>query len=107
MSKSGQPATLTRELRAPIIEISESGCLIESRRPLEVGTVGTLRLQLGAEEYADDFEVVRCQAVDRAPSLYHVAVRLLWTTPRHARSIRHAVALHAAELEPPDTVVVM
>ena len=28
------------------------------------------------------FEVVRCQAVERERSLYHVAVRFLWTTPR-------------------------
>ena len=56
-----------RELRARIINISESGCLIETRRRLEVGTVGTLQLQLGTGEFRDDFEVVRCQAVEGAP----------------------------------------
>ena len=107
MWMSDQPAVLMRELRARIIDISESGCLIEVRRRLDVGTVGTLQLQLGTGEFRDDFEVVRCQAVEGARSLYHVGVRFLWTTPRHAGSIRHAVARHVAELEPPDATWLM
>jgi hypothetical protein len=95
----GRSATLMRELRARVIDISQSGCLIQTRRRLDVGMVGTLQLQLGTGEFRDDFEVVRCQAVARERSLYHVAVRFLWTTPRHICSIRYAVALHAAEFE--------
>lgn len=107
MSRSEQRALLTRELRARIIDISESGCLMEVRRQLDVGTVGTIRLQLGTGEYGDDLEVVRCQPVEGARSLYHVGVRFLWTTPRHAGSIRHAVALHVAEMDPPDATWLM
>jgi hypothetical protein len=94
-----RPAVLMRELPARVIDISESGCLIESRRLLEVGTVAALRLKLGTEEYADDVEVVRCQAIKGARSTYNVGVRFLWTTPRHAGSIRHAVACYVAELK--------
>jgi hypothetical protein len=107
MYRSDQPAVLTRELRARIIDLSESGCLMEVRRRLDVGTVGTLELQLGTAEVRDDFEVVHCRAVDRARSIYHVGMRFLWTTPRDVGSIRHAVARHAAELEPADTTSVM
>ena len=107
MSMSELSAVLMRELRARIIDISEAGCLIEIRRRMEVGTVGTLQLQLGAGEFSDDFDVVRCQAVEGARSLYHVGLRFLWTKPRHAGSIRHAVASYAAELELPDTSYVM
>jgi hypothetical protein len=98
---------LLRELRARIVNISESGCLLETSRQLDVGSVGTLTLQLGIGEFRDDFEVVRCEDVDPAWPLYHVGVRFLWTTPRHAASIRHGVAAHAAALEPPDTVVLI
>jgi hypothetical protein len=105
--RSDRPAVLTRELRARIVEVSESGCLLEIHRRLEVGTVGTLQLQLGGEDCRDDFEVVRCRAVERARSLYHAWVRFLWTTPRQVGSIRHAIALHAAELEPLETTCVM
>jgi len=103
----GRSATLMRELRARVIDISQSGCLIQTRRRLDVGMVGTLQLQLGTGEFRDDFEVVRCQAVARERSLYHVAVRFLWTTPRHICSIRYAVALRAAELESLDAIRVM
>ena len=36
------PAVLTRELHARVIDVSESGCLVETRRRLEVGTIGRL-----------------------------------------------------------------
>jgi hypothetical protein len=107
MRTSNWSGTLVRELRARIIDISQSGCLIETRRRLDVGAVGTLQLQFGTGEFRDDFEIVRCQAVEGTRSLYQVAMRFLWTTPRHICSIRYAVALGAAGLESPDTIRVM
>ena len=101
------PATLTRELAVRVIDVSESGCLVETRRRMEVGTIGTLQLRLGGQDCSDDFEVVRCDAVQGVPNLYHLGVRLLWTKPRKAGSIRHAVASHLAELEPLDSARVM
>lgn len=107
MCTSVRRALLVRELRARVIDISESGCFLEIRRRLDVGTVGTMRLELGPGQYADDLEVVRCEPVEGAGCLYHVAVRFLWTTPRHAGSIRQAMALHVAELDSPDAPCVM
>jgi hypothetical protein len=89
---------LTRELSVRVINISGSGCLVESQRKLEVGTLGKLRLQLGIEECDDDIEVVRCETVQGSRSIYHVAMRFLLTTPRHPESIRDAVSRHAAGL---------
>ena len=93
------PAVLTRELYARVLEVSASGCLVETRSRLEVGTIGRLRMKFGAEDCEDDVEVIRCDAVKGVSSVYHVGVRLLWTAPRQAGSIRHAVASH---LEEPD-----
>jgi hypothetical protein len=107
MLRSDRPAVVMRELRARIVEISETGCLMEIHRRLDVGTVGTLQLQLGTEEFRDDFEVMRCQVIERAGALYHATVRFLWTTPRHAGSIRHAVGRYATELGPSETDWVM
>jgi PilZ domain-containing protein len=93
------PATLTRELPVRVLDISGSGCLLETRRRMEVGTTGTLQLRLGDVECRDDVEVVRCDAVKGIiPTRYHVGVRLLWTTPRRAGSIRHAVASQLSDL---------
>src|SRR4051812_25714518 len=82
---------LTRELGVRIINVSVSGCLIETPRRMEVGTVGTLRLRVGNEGYSDTVQVVRCQPIAGAGSMYHVGMKFLRTTPRHVRSIRHAV----------------
>lgn len=90
---------LMRDLAGQIVDISPSGCLIESRRRLEVGTVGRLRLKFGNDECADDVEVVRCDKVEGTRSVYRVGVRFLWTTPREAGSIRYAVVRHADEQE--------
>jgi hypothetical protein len=83
------PATLTREMPVRIIDMSASGCLIESWCRIEIGTIGTLQLRIGGEEYRDDVEIVRCDAVEGLPALFRVGARLLWTTPRRG-SIRQA-----------------
>jgi len=97
MTRCDHAAVLTRDLMMRVLEISASGCLIECRRRLEVGTVGRLRLTLGTEESADDIEVVRCDAVEGARSTFHVGVRFLWTTARGAGSIRHAVTRYGED----------
>ena len=88
---------LTRQFRARVINVSGSGCLIESHQWIAVGTIGSLRLQIGGQEYLDDVEVVRCHPI-QGSSVCHVGVRFLWTTARHERSIRHAVTRYGAEL---------
>jgi hypothetical protein len=102
-----RPATLTRELAVRVIDLSASGCLVESGRRMEVGTIGTLLVRLGDEECEDDVEVVRCDAVKGVPNLYHVGVRLLWTTPRRAGTIRQAAANRLAIGERAETPRVM
>jgi hypothetical protein len=87
---------LTRELRVRVVNISNSGCLIESNRRMAVGTVGTLRLRWGSQEYADGISVVRCVAIEGAGAVYRVGVRFLWTTLPHDQSIRHAVSKYVA-----------
>lgn len=104
---SDHQAVLIRDFRVRAINISGSGCLIESRRRLDVGTVGTLRLTLGTEECVDDVEVVRCEAAGDVGTVYHVGVRFRWAKPREAGSIRHAIARHVADLNPTDTTRVM
>lgn len=101
------PATLTREVPVRVIDLSESGCLVETQRRMEVGTIGTLQLRLGGQDCTDDFEVVRCEAVQGVRNVYHVGVRLLWTKPRRAGSIRHAVASLQAEWDRSSAVRVM
>jgi PilZ domain len=107
MTRCDHAAVLMRDLVGQILDISASGCLIVSRRRLEVGTIGRLQLRFGNDECADDVEVVRCDAIEGARSLYHVGVRFLWTTPREVGSIRHAVTRHADDQDTARQVWVM
>jgi hypothetical protein len=96
-----------REIPTRVIEVSRSGCLIESRSRIEVGTVGTLELQFGTEACEDHVMVVRCEAVPGAGAVYQVGMRFLWTTPPRAGSIRHVVGRYIETLSTPDTTRVM
>lgn len=88
------PAVLIRELDVRAIDVSRTGCLIETRRHMRVGTVGRLRLTLGTIDCEDDVEVVRCETIEGTRARFRVGVRFLWTTPPYAGSIRHAIARH-------------
>ena len=105
--ESGFPAVLMREHLMRIIDISRSGCLIESRHRLEIGTVGRLRLRLGNQECSDDIEVVRCDALGLGQGTYHIGVRFLWTTPRQAGTIREAVTRHVEDVNTARTAWLM
>jgi hypothetical protein len=99
MSLFESHAVLMRELAIRVINVSVGGCLVESSGWIEVGTIGTLKVKLGSEECKDDVEVVRCEAIHGATTVYHVGMRLLRTKPRQPGSIRHAVARHELEFE--------
>jgi hypothetical protein len=86
-------AALARDFQARILNCSSSGCLIETNVPLEVGTVGSLRFVIDGRELVDDVQVVRCQAVEGAGSLYQVGARFLWATMASGRgALRLALA---------------
>jgi PilZ domain len=104
---SDHPAVLTRERHVHVLDVSRTGCLLESRWQVQVGTVGRLRLTLGTERCEDDVEVVRCDAVPGKRSLYYVGVRFLWTTPPHPGSIRRVIERHVPEPDTPETNFVM
>ncbi len=81
---------LTRELRVRILNCSSSGCLLQADGPLEVGTVASLRLRLGGQDFEDGLHVVRCLALEGS-SAYHVGGEFLWTAPPRRQSLRLAI----------------
>jgi hypothetical protein len=79
---------LARDVDVRLLNVSASGCLIESRRRIESGTTAALRLLVDGDEYVDDVIVSRCSEVQGAGARYHVGVEYLWTTAPGARSLR-------------------
>ena len=89
------PGVLTRELYVRVVDVSASGCLIESRRRLGVGAVGRLKLKFGSAEYADDVEVVGCRAVCLSHRCaFPVDIAAPSGLVRHAVAPRHNSTVH-------------
>jgi hypothetical protein len=75
-----------------LLDISASGCLLESTHRLEAGTTGTIRVVYGGAEYVDDVRVMRCQSFNGSSGLYHVGAEFLWTSRPPDFSLRRVVA---------------
>ena len=85
-------AVLGRDVNVRLIDISNSGCLIQSETRLAEGTTGTLRLSYGGVEYVDDVRIMRCQAPNGGDSWFRLGAQFLWTTNPGERSLRRVVA---------------
>jgi hypothetical protein len=83
---------LARDFQARIVNLSPTGCLLETNARLEVGTIGSLRFLIDGRELVDDVEVVRCQPIEGAGSLYQVGARFLWTMASGKGALRLALA---------------
>jgi hypothetical protein len=80
-----------RDTPVHLLNISGSGCLLESRARVEAGTVGTLQVTVDADIYCDDVRVARCQRIEGAGGLYHLGVEYLWTSSPGQNSLRRLV----------------
>jgi len=83
---------LARQVPTRLLEISVSGCLLESGLRIEEGTVGALRLQVQGREYSEDVRATRCVAIEGSGSRYLVGVEFLRTGRSDDTSIRRAMA---------------
>ncbi len=79
---------LTTDIRIRVLNCSASGCLVESVRPLELGTVARLRIIVSGDTFEEIVQVVRCQKILGA-GVYHVGTDFLTTTPPCAESLRY------------------
>jgi hypothetical protein len=96
-------AVLGKELSVRVLNCSPSGCLIETHARLDVGTVASLRMTLQGEEFVDDVQVVRCQAIEGAGPVFHVGAQFLWTGTPSPRSLRQIMRRAIARVTPPMT----
>jgi hypothetical protein len=91
---SNRLGVLGRDFQARLVNCSPTGCLLETNSRIEVGTVGTLHFVVDGSELSDDIQVVRCQAIEGAGSLFQVGARFLWTTS--SRTASGSASLRAA-----------
>ena len=85
-------AVLGRDVAVRLVDISNSGCLIQTETRLAEGTTGTLRLTFDGVDYVDDVRIVRCQAPTVGDSWFRLGAQFLWTTHPGERSLRRVIA---------------
>ena len=85
-------AVLGRDVTVRLLNVSNSGCLLQSELRLAEGTVGTLRLTYEGSDYADDVRIMRCQAPAAGDNWFKLGVQFLWTSHPSERSLRRLVA---------------
>jgi hypothetical protein len=90
LTLSGRLAVIARDFQARIVNCSPSGCLFETNARLEVGTIGTLCFTIDGRELADDVQIVRCQPIEGAGSLYQVGARFVLTASLEKGLLRRA-----------------
>ena len=57
---------LGRDVTVRMLNVSGSGCLVESGSPIEAGTTGVLRLRFDGQEFSDPVRITRCQQIEGA-----------------------------------------
>jgi hypothetical protein len=87
----GSLVRLVRVVPVLVLDISENGCLLESRQPFEQGRVGTLRVAMDGGWQLEDLRVTRCLALPGGGSTYRVGAEFLRTPRSPAGSLRHAI----------------
>ncbi len=92
-----QVGALTTEMNVRVLNCGPTGCLIESRRPLAVGSVATLRISFCGGDFEDVVQVVRCQDITGA-GIYHIGAEFLTTAPPSAESLRFLIRRHAGDV---------
>ena len=88
---------LRRDHEARVLNVSGSGCLVETTSEIEPGTMAFMVVSVNGEEYSDSIRIVRCQRVPGG-STCQLGAEFIWTTQPGARSLRRiANVLHASE----------
>lgn len=90
--------TLAFEVGVRVLNCGGSGCLIETRRALPVGSVGVLQLAFATGTFDETVQVVRCQEIAGASGVFHVGTEFLGTTPLSTESLRYLFRREAASV---------
>ena len=82
---------LTREVSVRLLDISRSGCLLESPRDLCLGTTGEVWCCSDRGEHSDDIRVTRSQVAEETGATYLLGAEFLWTRFPAKGSLRDTI----------------
>jgi hypothetical protein len=88
-------ALLARESGLPVrlLDVSLTGCLLESSRRLEIGTEGDFVIQLGGRDFRQTLRTTRCERPDGSGPMYRVGARFIEDGRDNDATLRRAIAV--------------
>jgi len=86
-------AVLIRDIPVCLLDVSLSGCLLESRTRLQTPVAGQLSVTVNGEPRVDDIRLSRCVFVEGSGVAYRAGAEFLWIELPGERSLRRAVRL--------------
>src|SRR3970040_686322 len=84
-------AAITTDIRIRVLNVSSTGVLVETDRPIDIGSAATLRITFSGGDFEDTVQIVRCQEITGAGSVYHVGTSFITTTPPSVESLRYLI----------------
>ena len=85
-------AVLGRDVVVRLLEISRSGCLLESSHAMPAGTIAALAIEIDGREYMDEVRVSRSQLLAGVGERYELGVEFLWLRLPREHSLRSYAA---------------
>lgn len=79
---------LNRQIGVRVLDVSASGCLLESDCDVPVGTVGSLSLEANGRQYVDPIRVTRAQAIPGGGERHLLGAEFVWLTLPNPTSVR-------------------
>lgn len=79
---------LENDIEVRLLNVSGSGCLVESMRPLPIGSTAVLSVDSEYGLLLDEVQVVRCELLQGAGNRYSVGLHFLWVTMPEAQTLR-------------------
>jgi PilZ domain len=95
---------LRRDVAVELVNISRSGCLLESPKPIAAGTLATVTLEMDGQSYSDEVRVARCLEIPGAGERHHVGVQFVALRLPGQRSLRLLAASLNADASAADPV---
>ena len=74
-----------------LVDISRTGCLLESSRHMEVGTTGEFRIEFAGQTFSEELRITRCLRLAGSSTIFRLGAEFLRLRLPSVSSLRRAV----------------
>jgi hypothetical protein len=79
---------LARDVPVHVLNVSGSGCLVETTLRVDEGTTATLRVGIDGQDHRDPVQIMWCHRLAGSGETWRVGAEFLWTDVPGRRSLR-------------------